>query len=152
MRSSALVVVACIWWLTTFDNWLQRTGSVLTLAGAGVIVWQLISYRRDERKASRAAAEMGDSPTGEFYKRQLARQRDFHRGKELWSRMLIFFPGPPLFLLGFARAHPEVVPTLWKEGVVLVILAIAAVRLNLSLSGKYQRQIESLDRLQKEQS
>jgi hypothetical protein len=85
-----------------------------------------------------------------FYRRELERQRDFHRGTWLWSRLLIFLPGPLLFCMGFARVHPDAATYIWLEFAAIVVLAGIAVPLNLRLARKYQSRIDSLDRSSKE--
>lgn len=146
----ALVVIGCIWWLTLFDNPLQRIGTVLTIVGVVTLVYQLRSYGRGEKSATRRATEMGSMLLVQFYRKQLERQRDFHRGKRFWSRMLIFAPGPLLFLVGFARAHPEVAGQIRLQGIIFLALVAAAVPLNLWLARTYQRQLNELDRLGRE--
>ena len=64
--------------------------------------------------------------------------------------MLTFVPGPVLFLIGFAGAHPEVAETIRIEALVFGLLTVAAVPLNLWLASRYQRQINEIDRLEME--
>ena len=64
--------------------------------------------------------------------------------------MLLFIPGPMVFFAGFMKAHPEVATMIRFEAITFLLLVIAAVPLNRWMAGKYQRQIDELDRLQKE--
>jgi hypothetical protein len=86
----------------------------------------------------------------EYLRNELARQRDFHRGSRFWSRMLLLVPGSLVFFAGFAQAHPEVVRTIRFEAISVVVLAIAAIPLNLWMARRYQKQIDALTRLQEE--
>jgi hypothetical protein len=64
--------------------------------------------------------------------------------------MLFFVPGPLVFFAGFAQAHPEVIRMIRFETITFVVLAIAAIPLNLWMARRYQRQIDELTRLQEE--
>ena len=85
-----------------------------------------------------------------FHREELARQRDFHRGWRLWTRLLLLVPGPQLFFLGFSREHPEVATTILFVAIAALVLAIAAVPVNLQLARGYQRQLEELDRFERD--
>lgn len=144
------VVIGCLWWLKLFDDRLQQIGSILTMAGVAFMAWQLSSNARGETWARGTAASLGGTSSVDFYRGQLARQRDFHRGRQFWLRMLTFVPGPVLFLIGFAGAHPEVAKTIRIEALVFGLLTVAAVPLNLWLASRYQRQINEINRLEME--
>lgn len=100
--------------------------------------------------AGGSAASLGKTSALDFYRRQLTRQRDFHRGRRFWLRMLLFVPGPVLFLIGFAAAHPEVARTIRIEAISFALLVIAAVPLNLRLASRYQLQIDEIDRFERD--
>jgi hypothetical protein len=140
-----LVVAGAVWWLTLFHNPLQQIGSVLTIAGVGYMIWQLRSNARGEALARGGAGTLGATYSLEFHRSQLARQRDFHRGRRFWLRMLTFVPGPVLFLFGFARAHPEIAGSIRLNAIAFGALAFIAVPLNLWLASRYQRQIDEID-------
>lgn len=142
----ACLIVIASWALFffVFPNLLQRIGSILTVMGTAYMAVQLRMRR------ALAMPEPGEIDCVRFYRTELERQRDFHRGKWFWSRMLIFTPGPIVFCIGFAQAHPKIATGIHLELVALVILAIVAVPLNLRLARKYQRRIDALDRLQKD--
>jgi hypothetical protein len=145
-----LVVISCFWWLTLFDDRLQQIGSLLTIAGIAFMAWQFRSNLRGQSWAGGSAASLGMTSALDFHRRQLTRQRDFHRGRRFWLRMLLFVPGPVLFLIGFAEAHPEVARTIRIEAVVFALLLIAAVPLNLGLASRYQRQLDEIDRFERD--
>ncbi|HKR63061.1 MAG TPA: hypothetical protein VJZ00_04960, partial [Thermoanaerobaculia bacterium] len=131
------VAVGAIWWLTMFRDPLAVTGALLTIAGVAFLFFQLRWQRRQETT--------GVTPSIAFYRAQLERRRDFHRGKLFWSRMVALTPGPLLFLAGFAREHPEVIDTLRIELAAFIVLYIAAIVLNLGLAARYQRRLNALD-------
>ena len=137
------VIAAFTLFLFLFPNKLQRIGSILTVAGAGYLVVQL------RLRPARAMADLGQTACVGFYRAELERRRDFHRGKWFWSRLLIFLPGPLIFCVGFAKAYPEVAPFIWLEFATLLILGAIAVPLNLRSARKYQHRIDALDNLLK---
>jgi len=92
-----------------------------------------------------ATPEAGGTSCIQYYRAELERKRDFHRGTWFWSRLLIFLPGPLLFCVGFAQAHPEIATFIWLEFAALLILAVIAVPLNLRLARKFQRRIDALN-------
>jgi hypothetical protein len=133
-----------LWW-TRFPNSLSRFGTVLTLIGSAYVAAQAYVIRRRQREADLGAAS--DEPSVEFYRTALERQRDFHRGAWLWSRLAIFLPGPVLFVLG-ARSNSRL--SLIMVGAIFVLLGILAIPMNLSRARSFQRRIDELDRLQQE--
>jgi len=137
---AALIVIAG-WTLFffVFPNALQRIGSVLTVAGAAYMVVQL------RMRPARTMPDIGEIDCLRFYRTELERQRDFHRGKWFWSRLLIFLPGPVVWCVGFAEAYPKLAPFIWLELAAFLILGAIAIPLNLRLARKYQRRIDALD-------
>jgi len=140
---SVLVSAGCLWSTTVLRDPLARLGAALIIAAAAFMTFQALSSRKGER--------MSGVGTAEFYKAQLERQRDFHRGRRFWSRALALVPGPALLFAGFAREHPEVAGTIRLEAVAFGLMLIAAVFLNRSLARRYQAQLDELNRLQEEQ-
>jgi hypothetical protein len=63
-------------------NLIERIGSVLTIIGTGYLAYQLLLIRKKLGGAIKGQIEPPDSAT--FYRTELERQRDFHRG--LWLR------------------------------------------------------------------
>src|SRR5579864_1295746 len=101
------VIAAWTFYFFLFPNWLQRIGSVLTILGAGYTIVQL------KMRPARAIPDVGKTDCTEFYRAELGRQRDFHRGKWFWSRLVIVLPGPFVFCVGFAQAFPEIAWLIW---------------------------------------
>ena len=122
-----------------FPNALQRIGSVLTVLAAAYFLVQL------RMRPPRALPDVGEIGGVQFYRTELERQRDFHRGSWLWSRALVLLPGPLIFCVGLAQAYPEIAVFVWLELAAFLALLVLAVPLNLRLARKYQRRIEILD-------
>jgi len=120
---------------------LMRVGAAATIVATAFLALQLHRNRFGTGVAPQMAL-----PSVEHLRNELQRQMDFHRGKRLWSRMLLLAPAGLLFFIAFARAHPEVIVTIRFEIVAFILLTLAAFPLNLRLARKYQRQIEELDR------
>jgi hypothetical protein len=133
-------------WSIASDDVIQRLGAVLTIVGLAYLAWQI----RQNRWRQLPPETIGGIASADFLRTELARQRDFHRGRTFWTRMALLVPGPLVFFLGFARAQPHLVNMIRYEAITCVLLAIAAVPLNYWMAGKYHRQIDQLDRLQRE--
>jgi hypothetical protein len=146
----AIVLAICVWLFMWIADPLARIGAVLIVVGTGTIVFQVRANQVSEQAAVRRTAQMGETASVDFLRADLERQRDFHRGRRLWTRLLLFAPGPQIFFVGFARAHPEVAGTIRLEAIAAVMLLLAAVPANLWLARGYQRQLDELDRLQEE--
>ena len=80
-----------------------------------------------------------------FYRTELERQRDFHRGLWLWSRLVMVAPGVVVVLIGGAIAHPERIHPI-RLAAASVVFAVLLVTRHLRLARKYQRDIDALDR------
>jgi hypothetical protein len=134
-----IVIAGFMAFFFVFPNALERIGSALTVLGAAYMVVQL------RMRPPRVLPDLSETGCTQFYRAELERQRDFHRGSWFWSRLLILLPGPIVFLVGFAQAYPEAAPFMWLDFATLLVLAILAVPLNLRLARKYQRRIDMLD-------
>ena len=125
-----IVILAWTLFFFVFQNWLQRLGSILTVAGN---LYMLVQLRL---RPARAMPGVGETDCIRFYRAELERQRDFHRGKWFWSRLLILFPGPIIWIVGFARAYPQLEPSIWLVFAAFLIFAAMAVPANLGLARK----------------
>jgi hypothetical protein len=150
IATCAIVFAGCIWWFMQIDQPLARIGALLTVVGVGTIVFQVRANQSGERGAIKRAASMGGIASIAFHREEVERQRDFHRGRRLWTRLALFAPGPLVFFAGFAQAHAEVAGTIKLEALAFVLLLIAAVPVNLGRARGFQRQLDALDRLQKQ--
>jgi hypothetical protein len=131
----------------TVPNLIQRIGAALTVIGAGYMAYQLLLIRR---RPEGATATTEPAAGLRFYRAELERQRDFHRGLWFWSRVVIFTPGPLVFCVGLAIAHPNDVRPAYIIAAVLVLEVILGIRLNLGLARRYQREIDTLDAAEKQ--
>jgi hypothetical protein len=141
---SLAVMVAFERFFFVFHNTLQRVGSALTVAGLLYWIYQ-VYYVRNRTLPS----EPSPAVCTAFYRAELARQRDFHRGIWFWSRLLVMVPGYILFLIGFTMAYPRLARGLAMIGVCFLLGCVLAVPINLRLSRRYQRQMDELDALPK---
>jgi len=140
-----VMIVSFGWFVFIFPNPLQRVGSGLTLVATLYVAYQLY-----ERRNGKLPSGTGLSACTAFYRKELERQRDFHRGIWFWSRLVIMVPGYILLLIGLAMAYPELARGLAAIAGAFIVLCIVAVPMNLKLSRKYQRQIDEVDALPKE--
>ena len=136
-----LIVMFSIWFAAEPDV-LMRTGAALSFLAVVNLGVQVHRYRFRPLPG----AELGAVPSAEHLRNELARQRDFHRGRGFWLRLLFLAVAGAVFFVGFARAHPEVERTVQLELLALVLLTLAAIPVNVWLARKYQRQIDQLDR------
>ena len=146
--TTAVVLAGSLWWLIRVADPLATVGALLTMAGALTIAAQLRATRSGGSSAGRAAV-LGRTASFEFHRAALERQRDFHRGAQLWIRLGVFAPGPLLFFAGFVRAYPHLAGTIGWEALAFVLLLAAAVPLNARAARGYQRQIDELDNFQR---
>ncbi|MGA7381585.1 MAG: hypothetical protein WBX03_12100 [Terriglobales bacterium] len=121
---------------------IERIGAALIVLGAGYIMYQLMSGKMRKQIA---VAESQVQASVSFYRSELERQRDFHQGMWLWSRILIFAPGPFIFFFGMAEANPALTKFVLIEGAVAAALLISAVPRNLRLARRLQRELDALE-------
>ena len=136
---SFFVVVAYSVYFFVFKTALERIGSALAIAGAINVIVQFLR---------RPARPMPDAVAIEcirFYRAELERQRDFHLGKGVFSWLLPFLPGPIVWAIGFALAHPVFAPFIKLEMAAFLLIAAIVVPLNLRMARKFQRRIDALD-------
>ena len=139
-----IIAVAFGSFVFTSRNAVQRNGAGLTVTSGLYLAYQL--YRR---RGLELSSGIHSSVCTTFYRAELERQRDFHRGMWFWSRLLVMIPGPLLYCMGSAMAYPALALGWTANAICFIVLGIAAVPLNLRLSRKYQRQIDELDALPK---
>jgi hypothetical protein len=137
--ASSIVVIAYCVYFVVFKTPLERIGSVLAVAGAINVIVQLL------RRPARTMPDSAGIECIRFYRSELERQRDFHLGKGVFSWLLPFLPGPIIWAIGFALAHPMFVPFIKLEMAAFLMLAAIVVPLNLRMARKYQHRIDALD-------
>jgi hypothetical protein len=141
--AALIVVVGFVVDFFVFRGALERIGSIMTIVGAGCLIGQILLRR------SRVIPDTAETECFRFYREEIERQRDFHRGWWLWSRIAAFLPGLFVFMVGVAKSYPQLAPLTWFQGATIPPLCALAVVLNLRLAQKYQRRIDALDRSQK---
>jgi hypothetical protein len=83
---------------------LERIGAVLSIAGAANVVVQFL------KRPARTMPNLGLIESIHFYRAELERHRDFHRGKGIGSWLLPVLPGPIIFNVAFALDRPMFAP------------------------------------------
>ncbi len=137
----AFLIIAFATWGFLENDLLMRIG-----AAASVIAIAFLGVQVHQNRFKRGDASPTALPSLEHLRNELQRQVDFHRGKRLWSRLLLLAPAGLLFYFAFARAHPEVIRIIRFEIATFIVGILAAIPLNMRMAKKYQRQIEELDR------
>ena len=118
---------------------LERIGSVLSIAGAANVIVQFL------KRPGRTMPDSGAVESIRFYRAELERHRDFHRGKGISSWLLPGLPGPILFNVAFALDRPIFAPIVTLQMAAFLMIAAIVVPLNLNMARKYQRRIDALD-------
>jgi hypothetical protein len=134
------------WWLIfTAQPIVMRIGCLLIILAMNFVGGQIWLDNRERQKALENSGAAGHTNCVDFYRAELVRQRNFHRGVWFWSRLVALLPGLLLMSLwGTIHGTKDRGPFL----IVLIatpILAIVAVWLNYRASQKHQRQIDAVD-------
>jgi hypothetical protein len=118
---------------------LERIGSAMSVAGTANVIAQFLKRRAG------TMPDLGATESTRFYRGELARQSDFHRGKGIGRWLLPFLPGPILFNLGFALDRPMFAPIVALQMAAFLMVAAIVVPINVRLARKYERRIDALD-------
>jgi hypothetical protein len=153
--ASVLVIAAFGYYISVFHSALIRTGCGLVIAGTLFVVFAL----HKKGAARTIPAELALRTCVDFHRRELERQRDLLR--TVWSWYLLpFVPGMIVFQIGLleralaqpnASAHAGAIvasSAIPVVGGAVVFVGIA--KLNHWAAGKLQREIDALDRVEKE--
>jgi hypothetical protein len=126
---------------------MERVGCALTAVGWACVLQQV----RRHRMGQKAREAMAGAPSIDFYRTNLERQRDFAAG---WPWLLAAVPGPVLFFIGVTQqvADPFVQKFVYAMFPVLIALVAAAVALQARHARRFQREIDEVTQLQREQS
>jgi len=126
-----------------------KIGLFLVILAMGFLVGQIWLDRNSRKVSGTTAAALGKAGSVDFYRVELVRQRNFHRGVWFWSRLMALLPGLlvcDIWLIVRYPKHP-----MGYLGYVLtaslLLLCPWAVWLNWKKSLCYQRQIDALDAL-----
>jgi hypothetical protein len=135
-------VVSYAFFVFYFQNILTRLGSSLALVVFGYLVIDTLVRR------ARVLPDLGAIDGLRFYRAELKRKRDWHRGVPL--RFLLILVPLILVSLGlaqiFAKVSPFIPPVILSWTVaLLVVLGIWAPAKHRRLARKYQDQIDALD-------
>ncbi len=136
---ASFVAVGYFMFLLVFKTPLERVGAVLAIAGAVNVIYQFL------KRPARAVPDLGATDSIHFYRSELERQRDFHRGKGVFSWLLPILPGPLIWNIGFAIAHPFVALFVKVELTAFLLIAAVVVPLNLRMARRIQRRIDALE-------
>ena len=125
-----------------------RIGSVLIMLGMAFLNGQIWLDQRRRRKSQERAEASGNVNSLDFFRSELVRQREFHRGLWFWSRMAMLIPGMLVLSIGaiFVFPWPDNLVGYSVASVTAILIPVAS-WLNLSQSRNYQRQIDALDAL-----
>lgn len=134
-----LEAVCFSWFLRSIRNPTARMGCYLVVGGMIYMAFQLIA-----RRGTLSARQ--DSPVSpEAYRLELERQREFHSGGWVWSRLILMIPGFMLYCLGNAIAHPARTGFFSAMAAVFLFFCVLGIPLNRSVARKYQRRMDELD-------
>lgn len=140
------VVLGFSYFAAVGPNTTFRVGAVLTVVGASFIAYHLVRGKLLPRGVP--APEMQSQAGLAFYRSELQRQRDFHQGWSLWSRLLIFAPGPIVFFIGQAKADPSQLRLVLLLATICVYLLGMSVPRNLRMARQFQRELDILNQQQ----
>lgn len=117
---------------------LQIIGLALSIAGLTLLA-SMVQHSR----AAAPSPEAGDAASIDYHRAILERRLEFCRTR-LWQRILAVGPGPLLFSIGFALAHPELAPIMYVQIATFILAVISIVPLNRRAVVKLQRKIDEL--------
>ena len=144
--ATAIVVAVFGYYIEAVPGAVARAGSVLTIAGALYVAWQL--HRRASSGNAPAAGAVEDCLG--FHRRELERQRDALASVWRWY-LGPLVPGLAIFIAGTALAVP--IPIRYRVLTAAIMLAIVGVvfwlvaKLNSYGARKLQTQIDELQAL-----
>jgi hypothetical protein len=143
---NSFVVVVCSLIITAYTFFafrsstaFERIGAILSVAGTINVIVQYL------KRPSTTLTELGTTESIRFYRAQLERHRDFHRGKGICAWLLPVLPGPIIFNVAFAIDRPVFAPIVAFQMAIFLLAAIVVFPLNLRMARKYQRRIDALD-------
>ncbi|MGA3238411.1 MAG: hypothetical protein ABSG03_19125 [Bryobacteraceae bacterium] len=110
---------------------LERIGSMISIAGAANVIVQFL------RRPARTMPESDAIESIRFYRAELERHRDFHRGRGIGSWLLPVLHGPIIFNVAFALDRPIFAPIVELPMAILLMTAAIVVPLNLGMARKY---------------
>ena len=132
-----LVIVLDAWQMWKEPSLLDRVGDVLTTAALLYVVYRYREYSMVQPMP----AGLGLTTSVDFYRQQLARQRDL--ASNPWRSLALFIPGVALSFFGDAMARPAA----QTAGIAIlgVALFLGVAWLNARTARKVQREIDERD-------
>lgn len=138
------------WMLIALPEVFIKAAACLIILGMGFMVGQTWLDQRRRRIARIMAEASGGVDSIQFFRSELERQREFHRGLPFWSRLFALLPGLLTFGISAIVFYP------WPGNLVgcavtaVTLLTVPlAIRLNRKRSRMYQCQIDRLDALRR---
>jgi hypothetical protein len=120
----------------------RRSGIYLVIAAMVYMAAQVLARR------GRRVPQQADLPAQiVHYRFELERERRFHSGVWLWSRVFILFGAMGVFMVGGAVAPPTSIHRAVSNAIILIALMIVAVVGNSRKAANFRRRIEQLDAL-----
>jgi len=137
------------WILMIVPQLVAKIGAILIMFGMAFMNSQVWLDQRRRRRSHERAETSGNINSLDFFRSELARQCEFHRGLWFWSRMAALYPGLLVFGIGCIVVFPSPDNLVgYAITAVALILFPLSIWLNLSKSRKYQREIDTLDALE----
>ena len=115
------------------------------MGAAGSVAGTAFALARFLMRPVQTTADGGAVECTRFYRAELERQRDLHRGKGVLSWLLPFLPGPILFNVAVALDHPMLASLIELQMAIFVTVAAIVVPLNLRVAEKFQRRLDALN-------
>jgi hypothetical protein len=141
-----IMLAGFVWNAIHHVNTLQLVACGLIIVASAYMLGQLYLRRQGTPPMNGTPRECMD-----YYREELVRQRDYHRGAWLWTRLVLLFPG--CFLFFYATPLPPYPGALSIKYLVMasfVFMAIPSASGNLKQAQNYQGQIDELDELRKD--
>lgn len=138
-----IAMIAYVFFFFRSKTTLERVGAALSIAGGANVIVQFL------KRPARTMPEPGAIESVRFYRTELERQRDFHRGKGVFSWLLPVLPGPILFNAAVALDRPVLAPLITLQMAAFLLIALLVVPLNLRMARRYQRRLDALDASQR---
>jgi hypothetical protein len=124
-------------------NTLQRIGATLLVVALLYMLLQLVTGR--PRRVAPTADLFAQSMQ---YRSELIRERDFHRGRSFWSRLVILIPGFILLSVGGMVTNPSTLHNQVIQLAFFFLFILLAIPNNVRFAKRYSRQLRELELLQ----
>ncbi|RZJ13102.1 MAG: hypothetical protein EOP39_01915 [Rubrivivax sp.] len=141
MIAAVVITPVFLFYAWFFPHWLTKLGALMTVAGTGVLAWQL-----HRRASARPLPQALAGSLLAFHRGELVRQRDALRSVWLWYVAPIM-PGMTVFLCGRQIENGRWDP--WPFAIA-ALLTVGVVALNRYAARRLQRDIDALDQLTEE--